>query len=403
MNPNTQQSSKPSQNQKLGTQLAQSEQAFRLMVDSVIDYAIFKLSPEGIIITWNKGAERIKGYKAEEIIGKHFSIFYTEEDLKSKKPARELEIAIREGKYEEEGWRLKKDGSPFWVNVVITALFENGVLEGFAKVTRDLTERRLSDDKLKEAYSDLEKRIEERTRDLQITNNHLLESNKELEQFAYVASHDLQEPLRKIINYSDRLTTLMTEEIPKDYITRIHNSALRMKTVIEDLLQYSRISKYERESFETICLNQLLTDIQSDLEIMITESNAQISIEDSCNILGNRSQIRHLFQNLITNAIKFSKKGQTPVITIKCAKRPQGIEIAVADNGIGFDPQYAEKIFSPFQRLHRKEEYEGTGIGLAIVQRIVQNHNGRIVARSQVNQGATFILSLPLEGQALPN
>src|SRR5207249_3466083 len=164
------------------------EAQFRLLVESVSDYAIFLLDPEGRIASWNAGAQRIKGYRAEEIIGQHFSRFYPEEDVRARKPEGELEIAQREGRFEDEGWRVRKDGSLFWANVVLTALRdEAGNLKGFSKITRDLTERRRAQEKLKAFAQQLHR------------------SNRELEQFASVASHDLQEPLRKIQSFGDRL------------------------------------------------------------------------------------------------------------------------------------------------------------------------------------------------------
>jgi PAS domain S-box-containing protein len=226
----------------------------------------------------------------------------------------------------------------------------------------------------------------------------LAESNKELEQFAYIASHDLQEPLRKIINYGERLAGKLPEmpQSEKEYLERMRSAAFRMKNVIEDLLQYSRISKREGMSVEDLELREILSEVMSDLEIKINETNAKIVLSDgACRFKGNRAQMRHLFQNLITNAIKFRREGVEPRILIDCLAVDDRIKISVKDNGIGFENKYLDRIFQPFQRLHTRDEYEGSGIGLAIVHKIVQNHQGEVSADGKPGEGAVFTIILP--------
>ncbi len=228
----------------------------------------------------------------------------------------------------------------------------------------------------------------------------LLQSNSELEQFAYVASHDLQEPLRKIIIFGERLSGSLSDlsVAQKDYLDRMDSAANRMRTLVEDLLQFSRVSREAR--YEPVALGEVLREVVSDLEIRISQSGASVEIGDLPQIIASRSQMKHVFQNLIANSIKFAKKDAQSRVTVLATPASDGwVEIRVTDNGIGFEQKYVDKIFKPFQRLHSRGEYEGTGIGLAIVQKIVQNHGGRLTAKSQVNQGAVFIIQLPKNRQ----
>src|SRR5947209_9360886 len=206
----------------------ESSETFRQLVDDVQDVAIFMLDGAGRVSTWNSGAERIKGYRPEEIIGQHFSRFYPPEAVAQGWPQHELEVARAEGRFEDEGWRVRKDGSRFWASVIITPLAdEAGNIIGFSKITRDLTER---------------KRTEER---LEASARRLERSNRELEQFASVAAHDLQEPLRKIQAFGDRLRTKCGEtlgEQGRDYLGRMLKAAGRMRTLIDDLLTFSRLT-----------------------------------------------------------------------------------------------------------------------------------------------------------------
>jgi signal transduction histidine kinase len=176
----------------------------------------------------------------------------------------------------------------------------------------------------------------------------------------------------------------------------MRNAGFRMRKVIEDLLQYSRISKHEQMQIEDISVKPLIDEVLDDIEVKLVESRAKVRVGECAPLRGNRSQLKHLFQNLITNSIKFARKDAPPEIDITCREAGDEIEVQVRDNGIGFDEKYLDKIFKPFQRLHGREEYEGTGIGLSIVQKIVQNHGGHITAQSRPGMGATFIVTLPL-------
>jgi PAS domain S-box-containing protein len=387
--------------------LKRSEERYRLLVEQVEDYGIFMLDTEGNIVSWNEGAARINGYGASEILGKNFSIFYPREDLISQKPKWELEIAAKEGKYEEEGWRIRKNGNRFWTNVVITAIYDDeGKLFGYAKVTRDLTERKKAETELRESFEKHRLLAEE----LQLTNNQLVEANKQLEQFASIASHDLKEPLRKIITFSDLLLndeeSKLSEQGEKNF-SKVIESARRMSRMIEDILSFSFL--VQKQEFQTISLQAVLDETLELLDEPIKEKNALISSDNLPQLKVIPSQIRQLFQNLISNSLKFSRRDVQPNLSIThqfingkqitqhgIKSEVDYLQIRFEDNGIGFDQKDREKIFELFKRLHTRNEYSGTGIGLAIVKKIVENHDGFISAESSQQQGAGFIILLPV-------
>jgi PAS domain S-box-containing protein len=360
--------------------LRQSEKRSRLLVASVKDYAIFMLDPEGYITSWNDGAQRIKGYTAEEIIGKHFSIFYTKEDLDNGKPSMELEVAKAVGKYEEEGVRLRKDGTKIWVNVIITAVYsEEHELIGFAKVTRDLSERKEAEEALVEK------------------NRELVHSNSELEQFAYVASHDLKEPLRMVSSYvqllSKRLETRLDEE-SKEYIQFAMEGAQRMNVLISDLLEYSRVGRMYKLD-QKVDLNEAIDTVEKNLRTFIQESGATINHQQLPTVLSAQVYMVQLFQNLINNSIKFARIDVAPEIDITVSDYQGFWLFIVRDNGIGFDQKHADRIFIIFQRLHERGSHPGTGIGLAICKKIIEIHGGRIWAESEIGVGTKFLFTLP--------
>jgi PAS domain S-box-containing protein len=254
---------------------------------------------------------------------------------------------------------------------------------------------------LKEAQNNLEIKVRELNR-----------SNNELEQFAYVASHDLQEPLRKIKAFGDKLSSKYAPALPEegvDYLSRMTNAAVRMQTLIADLLTFSKVSQ-TNENVQQVELKGLVNGVTADLEAVIEKKNAQIVADLNQSVIGIPSQIRQLFQNLISNAVKFSKPGVPPVVRLSAQPADSNelkmhaeaqinthyCKITVADNGIGFDEQYSQKVFILFERLHTRNEYEGTGIGLAICKKIVENHNGYISVHSKEGEGTVFTIFLPL-------
>ena len=377
----------------LNQELRLSEQRYQRMINEVRDYAILLLDKEGHILNWNKGAEAIKGYKAEEIIGRHIREFYTKEDQARRLPERLIEEATREGRAALEGWRLRKDGTSFWGSVVLTALHnETGELVGFSKVTRDLTERKRAEIKMQQYTTQLEQK------------------NRELEQFAYVASHDLQEPLRKIRTFNEMILKADADKLSergKDYFSRSVQAADRMSKLIDDLLLYSRTST-EPRNFEEVNLNKLIDDILVSLRETIEERHAKIEVGKLPALRVVPVQFQQLFENLIGNALKYRHPERLPLISIRAEsiaasdiKEKEAepgrtyCRISISDNGIGFDQQYAAKIFELFQRLHGRSEYTGSGVGLSICQKIVKNHGGFISAEGKAGEGAVFNIYLP--------
>ncbi|PZF70981.1 PAS domain-containing sensor histidine kinase [Taibaiella soli] len=371
-----------------------NEERFHRMVEEVEDYAIILLDKDGLIQNWNRGAEKIKGYTEQEIIGKSFEIFYSEEDRKNKVPQTLIRKAATEGKATTEGWRIRKDGSRFWGSIVITALHDSkGALIGFTKVTRDLTERKIADDKLKSYSAELEFR------------------NTELEQFTYVASHDMKEPVRKIQLYASHLKSSPHNQLDQrssDFLDRLMKAAVRMNNLIEDLLAYSRTTSVE-ENFVPVDLNEIITEAAASYKEEFLQKEVAFVAGSLPMINGIPFQIKQLVDNLINNALKYSDPTRKPIIKISGkivseqsvpnvphAGNDKYVLISFCDNGIGFEQEYADKIFGVFQRLEVSSETTGSGIGLAICKKIVQNHNGYIWAYGEKNNGARFDIYLPV-------
>ncbi|HEU4903912.1 MAG TPA: PAS domain S-box protein [Flavisolibacter sp.] len=379
--------------------LRQSEERYRALVEQLTDYGIFMLDEKGRIVSWNEGAKRIKGYMAEEIIGKYFSIFYPEEDVVSGKPGMELKIAKAEGKYEEEGWRIRKDGSRFWASVVITAVYsKEGIHIGFSKVTRDLTERKESERALRESYE----RFRQLAGELKVTNTELRYANQELEQFTSIVSHDLQEPIRTIKSFLQLINLKLGQGQYDDletYITKSINAAHRMRELIHNLLQYSQLAKNE-VVVEKIAVLDVVNEALQNLKTAVEASRAKITVEsDVEEIEGDRVQMVQLIQNLLSNALKFTKE-EDPKVIIRCREENGYVKFAVTDNGIGIAQGDLEKVFEIFRRLHTKKDYPGTGIGLAICKKIVDRHHGRIWPESEPGKGTTFYFTLNEEAAA---
>jgi PAS domain S-box-containing protein len=375
-------------------ELKRSEERYHKMISEVEDYAILLLNTDGIIQNWNIGAEKIKGYKEHEIVGQHFRVFYTKDDREAGLPERLINEARRDGKAIHEGWRQRKDGTLFWGSIVITALHDdNGAIIGFSKVTRDLTARRVAEEKLRRNSADLEFQ------------------NRELQQFAYAAAHDMKEPLRKLRFYNtaalESLRGRLSEK-EEQYLVRSADAARRMQTLIDDLLTYSKAS-VEGGAIGPVDLNEVVSEAKQNCQELIEDSGATIEVDGLPVMQGIAFQLRQLFENLLGNALKYRHPDRLPRIHITCEERvaflregrtadgslPEYNRIEIRDNGIGFEGEKAGKIFDIFQRLHSREDYPGTGIGLAICKRVIQNHNGFIEACGEPGRGAVFTLYLP--------
>src|SRR5437016_1500184 len=515
-----------------------SEERFRLMVSTVKDYAILMLDAEGRVVSWNEGAERIKGYPAGEILGQHFSRFYPEEDVRDGKPKFELEQTIKLGRFEDEGWRVRKDGSRFWANVIITALRdETGHLHGFAKVTRDITERKrieqmhlhfrglfeslpglylvltpelkivaVSDAYLqatmtkrdeilgrgifevfpdnpddpkatgvsnlraslervrKDAATDtmaiqkydirrpdgsfeerfwspinspvfgaerqieyiihriedvtefvrqkkrgddgesamrtrmeqMEAEIFRSSQEVQLANRQLRQANQELESFSYSVSHDLRAPLRAIDGFSQALLEDYGQNLDAmglDYLRRARSASQRMGVLIDDLLNLSRVTRAEMRR-EPVDMSRLANVIAVELRTAHPERQVDFLASPGLHAEGDSRLVRVVLENLIGNSWKFTSRRERVQIEFGALQANGKKAFFVRDNGAGFDQNHADRLFGAFQRLHGMNEFPGTGIGLATVQRIIHRHGGRVWAEGAVEKGATIYFTL---------
>lgn len=547
--------------------LRESEERFHLLVDGATDYAIFMLDPDGRLVTWNAGAERITGYTAEECVGQHFSMFYTDEDKARGVPEQALRKAAAEGRIEDERWRVRKDGTRFWGNTITTALRdEKGNLRGFARVARDMTERKLAEEVLREKEV-LEQKtalveilqsvtvainkaatVEEAVRTCleqvcthtgwdvgcaymvvaaapdelavkriwfaedqsaalpmpasddtefvlsgvgaageawahgkpvwraQITpgeepgNAALIEqaalkscfalpvleggnvtvileflsrqsqeidqpfvdlmaniaqqlavvierrrleeelirqaaelarSNAELQEFAKIAAHDLQEPLRAVQGFIGLLAKRYKGRLDKDadkFFHLIFDATERMVQLIRGVLEHSRVGMQARPLQDTECF-EVVNEVLENLNLAIAESGAKIIVDPLPALRADRLLLVQLFQNLISNAIKY-RSTDPPVIHVSAGRKGPTWLFSVKDNGIGIEPRHARRIFGMFSRLHGKTEYAGTGIGLAICKKIVEYHGGKIWVESEPGKGSTFFISFPAEQES---
>jgi len=416
---------------------------YRLLVSSALDYAIFALDSTGHVLSWNLGAERIKGYAAHEIIGRHFSTFYPDEAVASGFPQYELEVAGREGRFEDEGWRVRKDGTQFWANVVITALRDaEGRLIGFAKVTRDLTTRRAAEEQARRlaaeeaAHAEASRRSEElerlnerlreqaaalesQTQETQALASRLQHANQELQaalaearearddaeraaaaatdayrdldRFAYVTSHDLKAPLRGIASLAQWIQDDVGEQLgddSKEHLRLLQNRVHRMAALIDGILEYSRAGRMANPP-ETVDTRALVGEV---VELLVPPANITLQIPVQMPTLkAERVPLQQVFMNLLGNAVKYAGAAR-PDVVIDVAWRDLGdaVEFSVADNGPGIAPQYHERIWDIFQTLAARDKVEGTGIGLSVVKKIVESRGGTVSVESAADQGATF-------------
>lgn len=367
---------------------AHVEKLYRLLVDSVRDYAIFALDTGGHVVSWNAGAQRFKGYLPHEIIGKHFSVFYPPDEIARGKPAWELEVAARDGRVEDEGWRIRKDGTRFWANVVITALHDSsGTLIGFGKVTRDLTERR----EAHERAIDAARRLAE-----------VEAANRAKSQFLASMSHELRTPLNAIGGYAELIEMglggLVTPQ-QREYLSRIRTSQQHLLRIINDLLNYSRIEAgrlvYEKEPVE---VTQVLDNVLGMVAPQAASRGIALERGDCADhvvAVGDRVKMEQIVLNLLSNALKFTPRGGQVISS--CGNAGDKVFITVRDNGPGIPSDAIDQIFEPFVQLGRSlsSGHEGAGLGLAISRDLARAMQGDITVESVPGEGAAFTLTMP--------
>jgi PAS domain S-box-containing protein len=472
-------------------QLTANEKKYRLVIEGVKGCAIYMLDTNGGVATWNAGAEEILGYKAAEIMGKNISTFYLPEESRAEVPTHYLKIAKDRGKYETEGWRVKKDGSTFWANVVYTALYNEAEEHyGFLKIIRDNTKRKKAEDQLQEykhffdhnndlcgiantegyfetintnfskALGYTEKEFcaipfitlihpDDVASTLQINENlkagalvinftnryrkkegsylwlewnatpntitgklycvarditerkkvqeQLEAVNKELESFSYSVSHDLRAPLRAVHGYAQILSEDYGKQLDPEAHRLLKNvmvNAKKMGQLIDDLLAFSRLGRKELVT-KTVDMNQMVGVVQKELTFEENEREIQFNVGKLASVPADAVIIKQVWINLISNALKYSRLKEKTMIEIGSRQNGKEVIYHIKDNGAGFDMRYADKLFGVFQRLHSEAEFEGTGVGLAIVHRIITRHGGKVWAESTLNEGATFYFSLP--------
>ncbi len=374
-------------------QAEEETRRFRLLVESVKDYAIFILDPGGHVLTWNAGAERIKGYHADEIIGKHFSIFYPPEDIAAGKTERELEIAARVGRFEDEGWRVRKDGSLFWANVVITALRNSdGSLLGFAKVTRDLTERREAEETQRALVAERAK-LEEKSRTQEFQ-----------ERFLAILGHDLRNPLASIDMGAGILRQLSKDPATTRILDRMRASSLRMSRMIEQILDLTRarLTGGLPLNPKPMDLRDLIARIVEELRIVHPARTIELRAGPLPGIW-DPDRLEQVFSNLVGNALLYGDPDRP--ITIDGRSEGRLISVEVHNEGVPIADEMQPTIFSPFRRGERDSrtaKTAGLGLGLYISREVTVSHGGNLDLQSSLLGGTTFRVTLPATQPAPP-
>jgi PAS domain S-box-containing protein len=389
--------------------LRHSEELFRLLVESVTDYAIFMLDPDGRVATWNLGAERIKGYSAQEVIGRHFSVFYTEEAVARGWPEYELKVARAEGRFEDYGWRVRQDGSQFWANVIITAVYNHGRLVGFSKVTRDLTEKKRAEEELQQERDLLEQRVEARTAELTRLEQELRQKVEELgaadrrkDEFLATLAHELRNPLAPLRHALQLLHLADGDPALHEKARGVMERQLaQMVRLIDDLLDVSRITRNKLQlRKERIELASVVQSAMEAIRPLIATSGHELTVAlppEPVHLDADPTRLTQIFTNLLNNAVKYTEPGGR----IRLAAERQGSEVMVSvrDTGIGITDEHLPHLFEMFSQAAPALERStgGLGIGLALVRGLVELHGGSVEAHSAgLGQGSEFIVRLPV-------
>ncbi len=358
---------------KMGQMSMPGNDPYRMIVEGTRHLAMYMVSAEGDIVSWNAGAEKLHGFSAAEMIGKSHALLFPESDRNAHSPETQLRDAEQSGTVSESRWMLRKDGSQFWSEGWCSVIRDPaGMITGFAKVTRDASETRQLADVL------------ERT-------------NEELNRFAFVVSHDLQEPVRTIQSYGELLSRRYKGRLDSDaddFIQFMTAAANQMTQLLKDLLSYSQAGRSDRTRMESIQASTVVQWAIMNVAPLIKDTGANVTFDPLPAIDADQTQIANLFQQLLTNAMTF-RGTDAPRIHISAVKEQDDLyRFSVRDNGVGVAREFHERIFGVFKRLHGKD-VPGTGIGLAICRKIVEAHRGRIWIDSEAGRGATFYFTLP--------
>jgi PAS domain S-box-containing protein len=354
------------------------ERQFRLMVEAVTDYAIFMLDPNGQVVSWNKGARRIKGYEAEEILGRHFSCFYTAADQQRGVPMRALKVAAATGHFRNSGWRVRKDGSMFLADVVVTAVKdESGSLIGFSKVTRDVTESHTAQSRLDATA---------------------LEAMRSTLRLVAEANHELRGPIQVIFTWAmvleKQLDALGMED--RRALGGIKRAGSRLTSIIDQMLDFSRIDAGAFEA-KRVPINPtaLIEGFIDDYKVLAEQKG--LTLDWSNEAPGSTLEFdeycfTHMLSNLLNNAIKFTDRGGIRVRLFRGAEG--GLVLEVSDTGIGMQEKFVSRLFDPFSREQRKGGTEGAGLGLAVTKRYLELNGASISVQTHENEGSTFLVRL---------
>jgi PAS domain S-box-containing protein len=372
------------------------DERYRLLVEAVKDYAIFLLDPEGRVVTWNVGAERIKGYTAGEIVGKHFSVFFPPEDAAAGKPQQELETAANEERFVGEGWRLRKDGSRFWANVVLTALRdEGGQLIGFAKVTRDLTERRAAEEQARELVRS------------QAAHTAAEAASKRKDQYLAMLAHELRNPLAPLLTGLSILRQAGDNpQVRERVLDLMERQTRHLKRLVDDSLEAARFNHGKVQiRRERIDLARVVRATAEDRRPMLEQAGLALSIdvpETPVWMNGDVMRLAQVVTNLLDNAEKFTERGGRVAVRLSLAPDTGEASLSIEDTGIGIDAQTLSQVFESFSQADRSlvRTRGGLGLGLSVVKGLVGLHGGRVEATSPgLGCGAIFTVQFPVQSE----
>lgn len=381
------------------------EDFFSNAISDLKGFAIFMMDEEGIILSWNLGCEMIKEFKAEDVIGKNYEILFPDFLREKNFPQKEIEIAYRDGRYESQNWRRKKSGDLFWAHVVLTKVIDDddGEFLGYIKITQDYTDRKNYEDELKKQRNNLqtvnlelkkakEDLIAANAEALIKKNEELTKINQDLDLFVYTASHDLRSPISNLEGLLRLITahkTYQDKEL-KPLFDMMVKSVEKLKKTIQELLEIGKIQKSVQDEDQVNTLKDLIEEVTFSLKDLIVDNKANIEIDvDSCSdIKFSTKNLRSILYNLISNSIKYSSPERNPEILIKTTMSDKYCVLIVKDNGLGIKKENQDKIFTKYKRLH--DHVEGTGLGLYMVKRIVENAGGKIEVESELGKGSTF-------------